>query len=128
MGLMLTAVAAGAQDKKDALAGTWAREAGGFDLKVEFREKDTVKITAVSGENGAAVTAKYTVGKDGRVKAKITEVKEIGKFAGAPPVGLEFSFTWKVKGDTATLDDVVGKDLEHAKPILEGDYKAAKKK
>ena len=72
------------------------------------------------------VTCKYTVEKDGTVKASISKVEEKGNFASKPPQGLEFSFKWKVKGDTATLDDLKGKDLDEAKPILEGDYQKKK--
>lgn len=111
--------------KTPALTGTWVRESGGFDLTVEFTGADTVKIRAVGGDNGAEVTAKYTIDKKGMVKAKITKVKEIGKFPNEL-MGLEFSFTWKVKGDTATLDELTGKELEIAKPIMEGDYQRKK--
>ena len=38
------------------------------------------------------------------------------------PIGLEFQFQWKVKDDAATLDDLEGKDVEHVKARLEGEY------
>lgn len=117
-----------AEDKKDekpALAGTWTREANGLDLKVEFVGKDTIKMSAMADENGVTVTSKYTV-KDGLVKAKVTKVEIKGQFNAAPKEGLEFTFKWKVKGETATLDDFEGEGLENAKPVVEGEY--AKKK
>ncbi len=121
---------AAAEDKKDdkgkpALTGIWVRESNGLDLKVEFTGKDALKMSAFAEENGAIVTCKYTV-KDGVVKAKVTKVEVKGDFKSAPKEGLEFSFKWKVKGDTATLDDFEAEGLEAAKPVLEGEY--AKKK
>ena len=38
------------------------------------------------------------------------------------PVGTEFSFTWKVKGEAATLGDVKGDAVGPLKSHLEGDY------
>lgn len=126
--LILLAGIGFAEDKKDekpALAGTWTRESNGLDLKVEFVGKDTIKMSAMADENGVTVTSKYTV-KDGKVKAKVTKVEIKGQFNAAPKEGLEFTFKWKVKGDTATLDDFEGEGLENAKPVVEGEY--AKKK
>ncbi|MDB5312474.1 MAG: hypothetical protein JWO38_6676 [Gemmataceae bacterium] len=126
----LFAGTAPAEDKKDkdkpALSGTWTREANGLDLKFEFVGKETVKIFAFHDDNGVIATCKYTADKDGLVKAKITDVEVKGEFKNKPAKGAEFSFKWAVKGDTATLDDLKGDDLEHAKPVLEGEY--AKKK
>jgi hypothetical protein len=124
-----------ADDKdKPALSGTWTRESGGLDMKYEFVSKDMLKISVFGGENGAIVTAKYTVDKDGVVKIKVTEVEEKGNFPGKPPKGVEFSFKWKVKGDTATLDDFMGigddakKIAEAAAPLIEGEYVRKKDK
>ena len=125
--LALVVAAASAQEKdKPVLTGTWTREANGLDLKFEFAKGDTFKVSAFGGDNGVIVTCKYTVEKDGTVKASISKVEEKGNFASKPPEGLEFSFKWKVKGDTATLDDLKGKDLDDAKPILEGEYQKKK--
>ena len=121
-----------ADDKKDekdtALSGTWLREANGIDLKLEFGEKNTFKLSAFGGDNGVIVTCKYTIGKDGEVRAEITKVEEKGNFPAKPPVGLEFSFKWKVKGDTGTLDDLKGQMFEDAKPVVEGEYDRKKDK
>ncbi|HJZ58705.1 MAG TPA: hypothetical protein VKE74_27430 [Gemmataceae bacterium] len=125
---LLIAFASRADDKKDApaLSGTWLREANGLDLKLEFSGKDTLKIAVFGGDNGVIVTAKYTVDKDGRVTAKVTDVEEKGKFPAKPPKGLEVSFKWKVKGDTATLEDLKGEGVEDAKPVFEGEYQRKK--
>ena len=42
--------------------------------------------------------------------------------AGVVPVGLEFQFKWKVEGDVATLGAMEGKDIDHVKARLEGEY------
>ena len=74
-----------------------------------------------------AVVCEYTVEKEGLVKAKITdfEGKEEAKkmVKEKLPVGTEFSFKWKVKDDTAKLDDLKGDKIEDLKSHLEGDYK-----
>ena len=121
---------AASQDKKDkepGLSGTWTREANGLDVKFEFTGKDTVKVSVFGGDNGVIATCKHSVDKDGLVKARITKVEEKGTFEAKPPVGLEFSFKWKVKGDTATLDELKGDMVEDAKPVLEGEYERKKK-
>ena len=38
------------------------------------------------------------------------------------PVGSEFSFLWKVKDETAKLEDVKIENLDALKSLLEGDY------
>lgn len=128
-GTLVVALAAGpaAADDKDkvTLSGTWTREANGLDLKFAF-SKETFKFAVFGGENGVTITCKYAVEKDGTVKATVTKVEEKGNFPSKPPDGLEFSFQWKVKDGTASLDDLKGPDLAEAKAIVEGEY--AKKK
>lgn len=132
--LAAVAASAPADDKKDdkdkpALSGTWTREAGGLDIKFEFLKdkKDVVKVSAMAGDNGVVVTAKYEV-KDGRVKLTVTDAEEKGEFPNVPKKGMELSFKWSVKGDTATLDDLEGEGLDEAKPVLEGEYARKKAK
>lgn len=117
-------------DKKEkpALSGVWTREANGLDLKFDFTGKDTFKASAFAEANGVIATCKYTAEKGGVVKAKITKVETKGDFKAGPKEGLEFSFKWTVKGDTATLDDLKGEDLDQAKPVLEGEYDRKKDK
>jgi hypothetical protein len=126
LALVLALGPAAADDKdKVTLSGTWTREANGLDLKLVFT-KDTFKFSVFGGDNGVTATCKYTVEKDGTVKATVTKVEEKGNFPSKPPDGLEFSFKWKVKGDTAALDDLKGPDLADAKAIVEGDYQKKK--
>jgi RNA polymerase sigma factor (sigma-70 family) len=111
---------------KQALSGTWAQKAGA--LKIEFSDKDVMKILAHDGD--LTIRCEYTREKDGLVKAKVTglegtdELKDKAK--DKLPVGLAFSFTWKVKGDAATLEDLKGDNTEHLKGHLEGDYEKKK--
>jgi hypothetical protein len=122
-----------ADDKKDkkadppAFSGVWVREVNGLDLKIEFAGKDGVKIAAFHDENGVIAVCKYKAEK-GVLKATITDVIVKGDFKNKPAKGLEFSFQWTVKGDTATLDDLTGKELESAKTVLEGEYERKKAK
>ena len=117
------------KDDKDkpAFSGIWVREAGGHNLKIEFTGKDSFKLSAFVEENGAVVTCKYSV-KDGVLKSKVTKVEVKGDFKAAPKEGAEFCFKWKVKGETATLDDFDAPGLEAAKPVLEGEYAKQKGK
>ena len=115
-----------AEDKKDNPAPTiWERETNGVNLTFEIG-KDTLKGTVLAGDNGFVATCKIEIGKDGIVKAKVTDVEEKGNFPNKPKVGLEFSFKWKVKDDTAELSDLTGDGVEDAKPIVEGEYKKRK--
>jgi hypothetical protein len=125
--LAMVCLSAAAEDKKDAkpaLSGTWAKKGG--DLKFEFSDKDVMKISPHGDKADIAIICKYSIDKDGLVKAKLTELagsaelKEKAK--GVLPIGLEFSFTYKIKNDAATLDDVKGENIETLKSHLEGEY------
>src|SRR5262249_29194724 len=93
-------------------------------MKIEFADKDVLKLSPHGKDEVILVRCKYTREKGGVVKAKITgyEGREREKAQGVIPVGLEFRFTWQVKGDAATLGDVKGDNVEHLKTHLEGEY------
>ena len=124
--LALVALSAPAADKDDkdksAAAGVWERKEG--EMKIEFADKDVLKISPHGKDELILVLCKYSIDKDGLVKAKVTELegKAKDKVKDAVPVGLEFTFQWKVKEDAATLDDVKGDNVEHLKSHLEGKY------
>jgi hypothetical protein len=127
-GLNVCATAAPAEDKKEdkpALSGVWVLKGG--EVKIVFSDKNVLKVFP-HGNEVLVVLCKYTSGKEGLVTAKITdfegkdEVKE--KVKEKLPVGTEFSFKWKVKGDTAALDYQKGD--EHLKSHLEGEYERKK--
>ncbi len=113
-----------AGDDKKAPAGTWAKK--GADVKLEFPEKEILKVYPHGDKDAFAVICSYTLGKDGLVKAKVkdyegsAEIKEQAK--NVIPVGLEFEFTWTVKDGAGKLDDVKGDKTEPIKNHLEGDY------
>jgi hypothetical protein len=122
IGLSLLINSAAAQDKKST---TWEREVNGFEITFEFG-KDSLKVTAMQGDNGAAFTCKSTIDKDGVVKATVTDSTEKGNFPPTPKKGFEFSFKWKEVGDKATVSEFKWEGLEEAKDIVEGDYKKKK--
>jgi hypothetical protein len=104
--------------------GTW--EMKDAEPMLEFAGDDKLTIFPHGGNFDFQIECSYTVAKDGSVKAKITRLggskDVIEKASGSVPVGLEFRFKWKVEGDKATLNDLDGKDVEHVKNRLEGDY------
>jgi hypothetical protein len=108
---------------KPAASGTWTKKDG--QLKIEFADKEVMKI-APHGDENAIVVCSYTITKEGLVKAKITELQGTDEFKEKAkshlPAGLEWSFTWKVKGDSATLEDVQGKDVDVIKQHMEGEF------
>jgi hypothetical protein len=123
-----------ADDKKDdkkgdtpTLSGQWVKESDGFELIMKFT-KDTLTTTAKAGDNSVIVTSKYTVDKDGKVKAEVTEVKETGTFPTKPEKGTKFTFTFKVdeKAKTAKLSDFEMPGAEGAKDVVDGEYKEKK--
>jgi hypothetical protein len=127
--LILAGPSASADDKKDdkgkpALSGAWAKKDG--EMKIEFGDKSVLKLFPHGEKAGIVVVCKYSLDKDGVVKAKITEleakedVKE--KLSQLVPVGLEFTFKCKVKDNAATLEDVAGDKSEALKSHLEGEY------
>ncbi len=122
LGLALLINPSAAQDKKTT---TWEREANGIELKFEFG-KDSLKITAMQGDNGTEFTCKSTIDNEGLVKATVTESTEKGNFPPTPKKGFEFSFKWKEDGDKATVSEFKWEGLEEAKDIVEGEYKKKK--
>ncbi len=125
---VLASASAGEEEKKDkakpALSGVWMQTGG--QVKIEFSDKDVLKIAPHGRDDVIVIVCKYTVEKDGVVKAAITgfegkeELKEKAKEK--LPVGAEFRFKWQVKDDAATLDDVEGDQAELLKSHLEGKF------
>jgi hypothetical protein len=122
LALGLFTVTALAQDKKEP---TWERTASDIVLTFQFG-KDTLKVTAFSGENGTIFSCKTKTDKDGVIKATVTESEEKGNFPPTPKKGFEFSFKWKADGDKATLSEFKWEGLDEAKEIVEGEYKKKK--
>jgi hypothetical protein len=124
--LVMAGVSAPAQGQKDkgkpALGGVWMQQGG--MMKIEFADKDVVKMFPHGDGKDIVVVCSYAVDKDKRVKAKITDLEgdKAAKAKEILPLGLEFSFTWQVKGDVATLGDVQGKNVDVLKGHLEGKF------
>jgi len=111
------------EDKeKPALSGSWAQKDG--ELRMEFAEKDVLKISPHGKDELVLIICKYTRGKDGRVKVKVTELAGSAReqVQNTVPIGLEFSFVWKVHDDRATLEGVEGEKAEVFKSRLQGDF------
>jgi hypothetical protein len=126
---VLTGLSASADDKKErALSGIWAMKDG--ELKIEFVDKKSIKIFPHGDSDAIVVLCEYSLEKDGLVKAKITgfegkdEAKEAVK--NILPIDTKFTFKWKVKDDTAKLEDVKGDQADHLKSHLEGDHSQKK--
>ena len=117
-----------ADDKKDdkkapALSGKWIREADGFDLSFSFEKDGKLVLDVKAGDNGLTLTTTYTVDKDDKVTAEITDVKEKGNFPTKPEKGSKFSFKFKVDDKKAKLTDFEIPDGDGAKAVVEGEYK-----
>lgn len=125
--LSLVHASAVAEDKKDAkpaLTGTWGKKEG--QMKIAFGEKGVLTIAPHGDASVIGIVCKYKVEK-GVVKVEVTDHEGKDEFkkksAEKAPVGLKFTFTWKAKADTATLEDVKSdKDIDAVKNHLEGDY------
>jgi hypothetical protein len=113
-------------DDKPAVSGVWAQSGG--EMRIEFADKDVLKVSPHGKDELILFVCKYSVGKDGRIKAKITghEGSEKASAKEILPEGFEFSFKFTVKGDAATLEDVKGKDADALKGHLEGKYEKKK--
>src|SRR5262249_18639004 len=116
------AVAVGRADDKPALNGSWKMSGG--ELRLDFVDKQVLKISPHDKDDMILITCKYTVEKDGVVKVKIPELEGTAKemVKGHLPPGTEFSFKWNAKEGKAELDDLKGKDVEGLRSHLEGKY------
>lgn len=123
-GLALAWPAAADDAKKPAPAGRWHKTEG--QIRIDFLDKGVMKI-APHGDDTFVVVCSYAVTKDGRIKAKITELEgkdEIKEKAKSHlPVGMEWTFAWNAKGEKATLDNIDGKEVDLLKSHLEGEFK-----
>ena len=119
-----------ADDKKEAKkeeapapTGTWVREAEGLEVKFTFK-KEALTIYVGGGGNSITCKAKYSIDKDGVLKATINDVEEKGDFPNKPAKGMEFTMKFTIDKDkkSAKASDFKAEGAEAAKPIIEGDY------
>ncbi len=114
------------KDDKDkpALSGVWMQTGG--QLKIEFADKETMRISPHGDNVAIVIVCQCTLEKERQVKAKVTDFEGKEEFKQKIkehlPVGFEFSFKWQVQNDTATLGDVKGDKVEHLRMHLEGKY------
>jgi hypothetical protein len=112
------------KNDKPALSGVWTSKEG--ETKVQFSDKNVMKIFPHGDNKAIVVVCEYAAEKEGLVKAKTTDIEgtdEVKKLVQEMlPLSTKFSFTWKVKDDTAKLDDVKGDKVDVLKAHLEGEY------
>lgn len=113
-----------ADDKVKAPSGTWDKKEG--QGRIEFTDKGVVKIHPHGDKGDIALVCSFTAEKDGVLKVKITDYEgkeELkAKVKERLPIGTAFTFKWVVKDDSATAEDVEGKELEGLKSHFEGGY------
>ena len=124
-----------AEDGKDPKAdkakptGVWVKEADGLKLSFDFGKADIVVVTAAMGESALILTCKYTVEKDGLIKAKTTGIDVKGEFPLKPKDDYSFEFKLKADGKTAKLTDFdASEEADKAKGVVEGEYAKEEKK
>ena len=109
---------------KPSLSGSWEKKDA--EPKLKFTTEGELTIYPHGDNLNLQIECTYTVTKEGLVKAKVKSVdgdeEVVEKVKNVVPVGMEFEFKWKVDGEAATLDEVDGKDADHVKARLEGDY------
>lgn len=110
-------------DDKPTLSGIWILKNGDIEMKLDFSDKDVLKIHVHHGEKEGIITCDCTLEKESIVKGKITKVE--GVESDKLPVGAEFKFKWKVKDNTAILDDVESEKAPIMKH-LEGKFEQKK--
>src|SRR5687767_14779729 len=114
------AASAVGDDKAKAPSGSWMKSGG--QLRLEFADKGVLKVSPHSKDELILLVCKYTIDKDGVIKAKVTELEGSAKekVQASLPVGLEFSFKWEAKDDSATIADLKGNNTESLANHLEG--------
>jgi hypothetical protein len=115
-----------ADDKSDkpTLSGSWGMKDSEPTLK--FTPEGGLTIYPHGEDNAILIKCSYTLSKEGLVKAKVTDIdapeKVIEQVKNVISIGLEFEFNWKADGDKAKLEGMEGKDVDHIKARLEGEY------
>lgn len=124
---LLSLASAWADDKKEdklALSGTWGKKDG--ELKIEFVDKEVLKILPHGDKAPITIVCEYAVDKEGLVKVKVTELEATEevkkKLREHAPVGLKFTFKWKKEGDAVKLEDLTGDKVDSLKSRLEGEF------
>jgi hypothetical protein len=115
-----------ADDKNDkpTLSGCWGMKDSEPTLK--FTPEGGLTIYPHGDNNAISIECTYILSKEGLVKVKVKNIdapeKVIEQVKNVISIGLEFEFHWKADGDKAKLEGMEGKDVEHIKDRLEGEY------
>lgn len=119
-----TVIAAGTNDDKPAHVGTWAKQDG--ETRIEFVDKEVMKISPHGDPAVIAIVCKYTLDKAGLVKAEISDFEGRNDFKEQVkqivPVGSKFEFTLTVDKTSASVDNITGDNAERLKGHMEGKY------
>jgi hypothetical protein len=111
-------------DDKPTLSGSWGKKDS--EPTLEFKQDGGLTIYPHGDNNAIQIECSYTLSKDGLVKAKVKDIsapeKVVEQVKQVVPIGQEFEFRWKVDGDKAKLEEMEGKDVDHIKERLEGEY------
>jgi hypothetical protein len=112
------------EGKKAVPVGSWAKKEG--QMLIEFADKGVVKLHPHGDKADLAIVCSFTTGKDGVVKVKVTDHEGKEEFKAkvkqVVPTGTEFQFKWTATDDTATVENLDGKDADGLKSHLEGGY------
>ena len=111
-------------DDKPTLSGSWGKKDS--EPTLEFKQESGLTIYPHGDDNAIQIECSYKLSKDGIVKVKVKDInapeKVLEQVKQVVPIGLEFEFKWKVDGEKATLEEMEGKDIDHIKMRLEGEY------
>lgn len=117
------------KDEKSKPTGVWTKDADGLKLVFDFSKADKVMIIAAAGENSLVIDCKYTVEKDGLIKATSTKIEVKGEFPVKPKEGYTMQFKIKVDGKKAKVSDFdASEDADNARGAVEGEYTLEEKK
>jgi hypothetical protein len=115
-----------ADDKSDkpTLSGSWGKKDS--EPTLEFTREGGLTIYPHGDTIAIKIECSYTLSKEGVVKAKVKGIdapeKVVEQVKNVVPIGLEFEFNWKADGEKAALEGMEGKDVDHIKDRLEGEY------
>jgi hypothetical protein len=117
-------VQADGKDDTPTLSGSWRMKDSEPTLK--FTSEGGLTIYPHGDDSAILIECSYILSKEGLVKAKVKNIdapeKVIEQVKNVISIGLEFEFHWKADGDNAKLEGIEGKDVEHIKDRLEGEY------
>jgi len=114
-----------AADEKEPAAptGVWNKEADGVVIQFDFSKVKALVVSATAGDKSLTMTCKYTIDKDGLIKATADKVENKNEFPVPTELkkGYEFKFKVKIDGKSAHITDFAAENSD-AKNVVEGEY------